>query len=137
MEERQTFSIDQIITMLEDNKSFISPGNMKRLSDLVGKQTSSPQIKSGDLDLLAEARELHDLVRTMRNTLTSEGGDVSEITKLVSASSTLYGLITKYQQDHLNMDRIRKIELATIEAVKTLDAEAQSIFFGELERLLK
>lgn len=91
------------------------------------------------MDLIAEAAELKALVTKLRKYLSTQSlaeDSVGELSKLISTSTTLFTLLMKHQRELINMDRLRKIEVAVCKALEDLPAAKQQLFLSTLEELL-
>ena len=79
----------------------------------------------------------------MRRNITTETGRLKtdtatrDIKEVIAAGTTLTTLLMKSHEQILNADRQRAIERAMNDAVKTLDKEAQDVFFNKLEELFE
>lgn len=146
------FSIDEILDLLAANTKFMTTAQQNKIIFL-GKQFEKPkkeefypsviqnkpkkQPNNLDFDLISEAQKLHDIVETLRLTMTQNGAEVADIAKLVTVSTTLFNLILKHKKEVIHMDRLRKVEQATIEAVQDLEPRIKERFFENLYRLLE
>ena len=95
-----------------------------------------------NFDIVAEVEAQIALVRAMRRSVVTAGGQLMpgiatrELKEVVSASTTMLTTLSKSHEKIMSFDRIRAIETSTVDAVKTLPAEQQTIFFETLERKL-
>lgn len=95
-----------------------------------------------DFDLTSEINQQIRLVRAMRSKVLGENGHlkneipVREARETITSSNAMIQQLMKHHKDVMNMERMRAVETATIEAVKTLPDEQQAEFFGRLESLL-
>jgi hypothetical protein len=88
--------------------------------------------------MLVEVQEQMQMVRLLRAQITSLGANANpkDLQALVSTSTSLFAMLTKYSDQMINQERIKKIELSVAAAIKTLDLEVQEAYFDNLERLL-
>ena len=150
-------SIDQIIDAAE--ASILSEQQLRMLADsLVGHYPQFFSVGSGngeegqhrgsaddpgygaDFDLADEVNEQIKAVRALRQTIMDDSGTIREgvqardVKEMVSSSNTLLGSLMRFHDKIINQDRMRLVEKATIEAVKTLPEEQQEIFFDTLQK---
>lgn len=96
-----------------------------------------------NFDLKAEVAQQIRSVRAMRNQVMDSAGRVNEgmqprdVKELVTASTTLLKMLVNVHEQVINFDRMKAVEDATVEAIKTLPQEAQNAFFEELDRRLE
>ena len=132
-------SVQDAIDFLTTHQKYISKDQMNSLAALTGValNTSNPlsSVPAPTLptssDFVTELSEQLEMVKTLRSAI--DGDDPRQIKDLVSASTTLFSMITKLNEDILNQQRIRKIENATVEAIKSLPEEAREAFYMVLE----
>lgn len=92
-----------------------------------------------DFDLASEVNEQIKVVRALRKKVLDENGDIAEgygardAKELVASANTLLGNLMKFHDKIINQNRMRLIEQATVEAVKTLPDEQQEVFFSKLQ----
>ena len=84
---------------------------------------------------IAMVRALRDMVLdpTWRIREEYSARDAKEV---ISSASTLLTTLMRFHEKIVQIDRQKAIEVATIEAIKTLPEEVQERFFGKLEELL-
>ena len=96
-----------------------------------------------DFDLGQEVEAQIGLVRAMRRSVITESGQVlpgvasRELKEVVSASTTLLSTLSKSHEKIMSFDRMRAIEHAAADAVRTLPHEQQQLFFQTLEEKLE
>lgn len=90
-----------------------------------------------DFDLKAEIMEQMMAVRTLRERAT-EGDPLSirETKEALSATTSLLTLLTKINGEVYNQDRVRLLQICTIEVLKDLDPVLQDKFVDLLEAKL-
>lgn len=89
-----------------------------------------------DLDL---DRELHDTYVAAKDYLeyvkTDERLPPNQVAQTFNTITTILKEVTKTQTDVYNAERVKKLELAMIHALKLTDSATQDAFFAEFERL--
>lgn len=130
-------SIDQLLDALDKNKKYITDAQAGRLANIANRTTETA---SGDsmADLLTEVQAQMIYLKTFRKQVTDKGTAAStrELKDMVQASISLYTMFTKMNEAITNQERLRKVESATIEAIRTLSSEVQQKFFTTLEEEL-
>ena len=121
-------SVQDAIDFLAKNQKYISREQLTELSALIPSKIL-PTLPTSS-DFVSELSEQLEMVKTLRSAI--DGDDPRQIKDLVSASTTLFSMITKLNDDILNQQRIRKIENATVEAIKTLPEESREAFYVAL-----
>lgn len=92
-----------------------------------------------DFDLAGEVNEQIKAVRALRSMVISEDGKIADgytardAKELIASANTLLGSLMKFHDKIINQNRMRLIEQAAIEAVKTLPEEQQELFFTKLQ----
>jgi uncharacterized protein YecE (DUF72 family) len=78
-------------------------------------------------------------LKTFRKQIIAKGDAAStrEIKDMIQASTSLFTMLTKMNEDITNQDRLRKIENATVEVVRSLPLKEQERFFVLLEQALE
>lgn len=95
-----------------------------------------------DFDISQEIGEQLAIAKAMRARLLDEEGRLNErfsareAKEVMSACSTLIGVLMKSQQELLSFRRVLMVENATKRALDTLPREAQDAYLQELERQL-
>jgi len=90
-------------------------------------------------DISNEVNEQIKAVRALRSLVMDDSGNINEgytardAKELIGSSNTLLGSLMKFHDKIINQNRMRLIEQATIEAVKTLPEEQQELFFTKLQ----
>lgn len=134
-------SIDELIDLLYGLKPYINAAQSQRLAELTRTQFSSPSTSSGDVmdTLLDEVKLQLDFVIRFRERVTRGGDNVTtrELKDLLQTSSSLFTMLTKMNEEITNQARLRKIENATVEAIRTLPPAEQQRFFQTLEKALE
>lgn len=137
-------SIQDAIDTLVKFSNRMTQDQMQSLMQITSASTAAvlPSVAQDafSMDLIAEAAELKALVTKLRKYLSTQSlaeDSVGELSKLISTSTTLFTLLMKHQRELINMDRLRKIEVAVCKALEELPAETQQVFFGTLEELLR
>lgn len=138
------YSIDELLEALETHKRFMTDAQVYTLAQMV--RTMAPeeadpealvpadQVMNG---LMNEIQQQLQYVTKLRQSITTRTSSSQEVKNMVQATSSLFTMLTKMNTEITNQDRLRKVELATIEAIKTLPELNQQEFFTELERLLE
>lgn len=134
----ETVDLDHHIQVLQDYQKYLSEQHKIRLRTLV---TDPAIAKTGDImaSLREEVQEQMTYVQEFRRRVQQrgEGATTREVKDMLQASTSLFSMLTKMNEEITNQDRLRHIENATVEAIKTLDGKAQSRFFEYLERVLE
>lgn len=86
-----------------------------------------------EFDLKEEINGQLRMLRTMRSRAERETLSTREMKETLTAASSLISMLIKEQEKVLNIDRLRTIERAVVEAVKTLPTDAQEAFLTFLE----
>lgn len=142
---RMRLSIEEVIAYLTEHWVYVKhPEKVKlaallNLSYSVTEAVDPKDFRVGEpIDILAEVQEQMSMLRMIRTQIMSMGGkaDPKALQSLVSTSTSLFSMLTKFQSEMLNQDRIKKIEAAVVESIKTLGQEEQDAYFANLERLL-
>jgi hypothetical protein len=131
-------SMHEVVAFLEKNFKYADQGHRDRLRLLVGE--TEPKFKvDTNLDMLQECHEQMALVRMLRSRVSASGmnGSTKDLKDLISASTALFSMLTKYSSDITNQDSIKKIEAATVAAISTLSPAIQNKFFAELGKRLE
>ena len=107
-----------------------------------GRGTEDPEY-GADFDLVQEMNDQIRVVRALRNkVIDPETGAIKgdhsarDAKELIGSSNTMLASLMKFHDKIVNQDRVRAIEHATIEVVKTLPKESQEKFFEALEQAL-
>jgi hypothetical protein len=132
----ETYGIDisEVVDFLEANQPRLSEGQLVRLARLAPELDPVKSIE--DFNLLQEVRAQIDLVQRLRQQVAPKGkpiDDVPAVDRALRASNQLLPLLHKLLDSIQNMDRLRKIEDAAVEAVKELAPDAQGRFYAALE----
>lgn len=96
-----------------------------------------------DFDLKGEVAQQIRSVRAMRSQVMDPSGRINagmlprDVKELVTASTTLLKTLITVHEQVINFDRMKAVEDATVEAIKTLSGRAQKAFFEELDRRLE
>jgi hypothetical protein len=137
-------SLDDIIDYLGQYQRYITPDHVSQIKKILrsaeGEDHDAQSESSNALDhLLTEVQEQMAFLKTFRERITARGAGSTtrEVKDMIQASSTLFTMLTKLNVEITNQARLRKIEDATVEVIKTLDAERQQQFFSQLEEALK
>lgn len=91
---------------------------------------------SGDFDLQVEITQQLRLLREMRTRAMSEGSSVREMKEVMTGASSLITTLIREQEKVINMDRLRYVEQAVVECLKTLPDDVQQAFMKKMEGLL-
>jgi hypothetical protein len=135
-------SLDQVIDFLESKRQYIFDDLRKRLIALVNlhhQPDSSDNFNVGNSgDMLFEIKEQMEMVRTLRQKVLENKGEsqIRELKDLISSTTSLFAMYTKYSADIVNQDRMKKIEMAVVESVKMLEPNIQDKYYEYLEELL-
>lgn len=93
-----------------------------------------------DFDLTAEINSQIRIVRALRSKVLSDNGSIKEdvsirdARELITSGGAMLRDLVKYHERTVNLNRMRMVESATIEAIKTLPEDSQQQFFELLER---
>lgn len=135
-------SLDQVIDFLESKRQYIFDDHRKRLIALVNlhhQPVSSDNFNVGNSgDMLFEIKEQMEMVRTLRQKVLENKGEsqIRELKDLISSTTSLFAMYTKYSADIVNQDRMKKIEMAVVESLKMLEPNIQDKYYEYLEELL-
>jgi len=92
-----------------------------------------------DFDMSVEVNDQIRTVRALRAMVINENGTIKtgytarDAKELISASGTLLGSLMKFHDKIINQSRMRMVEQATIEVIKTLPEDSQVKFFETLK----
>lgn len=95
-----------------------------------------------DFDIASEINDQIRVVRALRSTIVDEDGSLKdgiaprEAKEMISAGSTMLASLMKFHEKVINQDRMRAVETATIDTIKTLPEQQQDDFFAALESAL-
>lgn len=149
-------SIDQVLEAA--NNLILSDQQLRLLSDtltstyptyFVAANGASANLRAEDpeygaaFSLADEVNAQIRMVRALRATILDEDGAIiqgssaRDAKEVISSSSTLLTSLMKFHEKIINQDRMRLIEQATIEAIKTLPDEQQEKFFSYLSEKLE
>jgi hypothetical protein len=135
-------SLDQVIDFLESKRQYIFDDHRKRIIALVNlhhQPDSSDNFNVGNSgDMLFEIKEQMEMVRTLRQKVLENKGEsqIRELKDLISSTTSLFAMYTKYSADIVNQDRMKKIEMAVVESLKMLEPNIQDKYYEYLEELL-
>jgi len=131
-------SIDQLLGELTTRKKYITEAQNDQLRALVKGPTT---LSGGEAlsDLLSEVQAQMTYLKTFRKQIIAKGDAAStrEIKDMIQASTSLFTMLTNMNEDITNQDRLRKIENATVEVVRSLPLKEQERFFVLLEQALE
>lgn len=140
-----TFSIEEVVEYLERHFKYATHADKVRLAALLNMSyNASPVVDPGDfkvgssVDILEECQQQMALVRMIRTQILTQGANANpkDLQSLVSTTTSLFAMLTKFQSEMINQDRIKSIESAVVAAIKNLEPEVQDRFYNELEELL-
>jgi len=142
--EQLDLGIADVLSWLEKNLKYADHSDRVALAALLNVSYTEINPSHTDfridspVDILDEVQEQMKLVRTIRMQIHSKGLDANpkDLQSLVGVTTTLFAMLTKYNADIMNQDRIKSIENAVTHSIKTLSPEIQEAYFAELERLL-
>lgn len=86
-----------------------------------------------DFDLKEEINAQLRMLRTMRSRAERENISTRELKETLTASSSLITMLIKEQEKVVNIDRLRTVERAVVEAIKDQPHEVQEAFLSFLE----
>jgi Zn-dependent M16 (insulinase) family peptidase len=134
-------SISEVLSYLEENFKYATHEDRKRLAELLNVAFDSvthEPVEDGPIDMLSEVQAQMQMVRMIRKQIIALGSKANpkDLQSLVSTSTSLFGMLTKYSNDIINQDRIKAIESAVVEAIKDLGPDVQGEYFRKLEELL-
>lgn len=127
--------IAEIADHLLANRRFLSQAHLNRFAKEFGGNNTAASFDAS-FDMAAEIGEQIKLARLLRDAVQG-GGTPRDIKEAVTASNTHLSLLVKLQERVLNMNRIQKVEEATLLVLKTLDPALADKFTEELEKLLR
>lgn len=131
--------VSPFIDVLCEAQGLLSPADRDRLRALVPPETDA----LAHLDLKDEVAQQIRMVRAMRNSLFYPDGRPKSTTTakdardILTSAQSLLSLLVRLQEKIDRDDRLRRIEMACVQAVKVLPSEAQDAFFTQLEGLLE
>jgi uncharacterized protein (UPF0147 family) len=114
--------------MLEDLS--LTPTPVRRAATPIISTLQELNIEDALLTQYNNASEL------LAQVLHDEGTPANQRAQCINAVSTILVQITKSQSDLYNAERVKKLELAMIEAIKTLSKETQEVFFTSYALIL-
>lgn len=135
-------SVEEIIGHLRSVWVYVTHEERKELAGLLGLKLelgmSNDHADDSPVEIIEEVKEQLKMVRHIRKSIMSMGDKANpkELQSLVSTSSTLFATLTKYSNDIENQEKVKKIESATLEALKLLESEVQEVFFDALTKYL-
>lgn len=132
------------IEVLESHAKYLSEPERVRLIELLGLTADAvaglAAPKSNTIfDYLATEIDAQLIfLKSLRERVTSgeEHIDTRQIKDLMQATSSLFKMLTQINKDITNQGRLRKVEMAVVETIKTLNEASQATFFKELETRL-
>lgn len=133
------------IDFIVKNKMFLTPQDKERLATLVQAQTSNslpvpqPPQEPTDIfqvDLSSAASAFQDALKRLKTTQ-AQNADVAEVGKLLTTMSSVFTMLQKAQAEVINIDRLRKVEQATIDCIKKLPEPTQDEFLTALKEKLE
>jgi len=110
----------------------------ERFGGRAALEVDDPEYGPG-FDVSSEINAQIKMVRTLRAKLeveisTNDSKTTSrDMKEAIAAGSSMMSTLMKYHKEIVNQDRLRMVEEATIEAVKSLPEEHQTEFFRVLE----
>jgi hypothetical protein len=133
----EEMSIDQLLDKLDTNKKYITDSQASRMANIANRTTD---LASGDSmgDLLTEVQAQMICLKSFRKRVADRGDAATtrDLKDMIQASTSLFTMLTKMNEGITNQERLRKVEQATIEAIKTLPGANQQVFFSVLEESL-
>ena len=133
-------AIDELIQILNHHRNYVEPEHLLSLHAFLRSfgQTPADESTGNVSDLRDEIRKLVAYIKTMRERIEDKGelATSREIKDMIQSSSSLFAMLTKLDDEITNQARLRKVEEATLEAIKTLPATARQVFFDVLEEKL-
>ena len=130
-------AIQDVIDYLEEHKKYVSMPMRERIAKFLAISLPVEQESSEPVDILDEVKEQMKLVRQIRLQVIADGYNTRDMKDLVSTSNTLFATLTKYSNDIENQEKVKRIESATLEALKLLESEVQEVFFDALTKYLE
>lgn len=119
---------------LRDRLQYLNAPDQRELQRLLSTEL---QLDGDDFDhefdLQEEVNAQLRMLRSLRSRADRENLSVRETRDVLSSASTLIQMLIKEQEKVVNIDRLRTIEKAVVEAVQTLPQEQQDIFLKNLE----
>jgi len=130
-------SIQDAIDFLLNNRNHLYDSHLLSLKQLFSEEIPDEGGMGlpGTVSLLDELKQQLELVKSLR--LSTPPSDSRGLKDLISASTSLFSMYTKLNQDIMNQEKVSRIEKATVEAIKDLPFEAQEAFFKKMELLFK
>ena len=137
-------SIDQLLDNLNTHSKYMTEEQVVRLAWILTQlreeaaPTEAPTGGETLTDLLKEIQEQMTFLKNFRKQIVAKGDTAStrEVKDMIQASTSLFTMLTKMNEDITNQDRLRKIENATVNCIKTLPLKVQQKFFADLEEAL-
>lgn len=135
-------SIDDLLDALDTHKKYMSDHQAARLSLMLNQVKHPDEVNAAAPDalndLLLEVQAQMAFLKGFREQVMMKGNSAStrEVKDMIQASTSLFTMLTKMNEGITNQDRLRKVENATVEVIRTLPAAAQSEFFTALEAAL-
>lgn len=149
MEENKLgLSIDDVLAYLKKHFKYATHAHRIELAEILkvpfrlDKPAASGQPGEfridNSFDILEEVKEQMGLVRILRAQILKAGVQASpkDLQSLVSTTTSLFAMLTKYSSEIHNQDRIKSIETAVTELISEMVPELQTRYFNRLEELL-
>lgn len=142
MTELSGISIKDTIDYLEKQIKYVDKFDRERIAALIGiiePNEEKETFKVGSsVDILEEVHQQMDMVKLLRKQIVAQGvgANPKDLQSLVSTTTSLFAMLTKYSNDIVNQDRIKAIESAVVTVIQKLLPEKQEEFFKVLEENL-
>lgn len=130
--------VQLLVECLTSHYSDYFKGATASLSNVEDSFENDPKY-GAEFDLSDEVNQQIRAVRALRNHVLDESGNIKDgsgprdVKEMIASSNTLLSSLMKFHDKIINQNRMRLIEQATVEAVKTLPTENQEIFFQKLQ----
>jgi hypothetical protein len=138
-------NLDELIDFLITRKQFLRPEQLQRLQiafPAPNDPTPPPVTRFGsEFDLLEEIQTQINAVQILRDRVIqdgelAEGVSVRDAKEALSAATSLITTLNKVYQEIVNANRLRQVELATVEVIKEFP-EVHAHFFPLLKPRLE
>ena len=135
---------NELVDFLVERRHILPPEVKLRLkncfSDENYEEIAQTVASAEDFDLKSEIMQQMLAVRALRERATDPDGppvSIKETKEALSATTSLLTLLSKINGDVYNQDRVRLLQVATIEVLKEVNPALQEKFVDLLEARLK
>lgn len=135
-----------LVDFLITRRHFITPDLLAKIQENFSINALARLAQSGpgtvksreDFDLHGEIVEQINAVRSLRNSVLNDRGEITastrEVKEALTTATQMISLLVKSEAEVRNMDRIRQLEIAVTEALKDIDPALQKQVISAMER---